>query len=228
MEFPPLPISNRCPAGRVAEGLLHAWGQIFSSAGEGQAQSCVLHPPRLCCSLVSPQCLVLQRKNWISVAVWGQKWEGCLIFAVFVEHQPCPNLTWQRLWSSRSFPSLLQFDLSDSLLIVNGCYNFTFKRKKLFTNFLSRGAENNSKINLNHLTLRKQIDYPDDHIKLLTELVVVVLSCSCETPKSLLPAAKCVRSWVFVGRELGFSGGCEKGSINTQRMENMILNAGIP
>lgn len=56
-------------------------------------------------------------------------------------------------------------------------------KKKLFANPLSRGAENNSKINLNHLTLRKQIDYPDDQIKLLTELMVVVLSCSRGTPK---------------------------------------------
>lgn len=58
-----------------------------------------------------------------------------------------------------------------------------FFLNKLFTNFLSHGAENNSKINLNYLTLRKQIDYPDDQIKLLTELMVVLLSCSCGTPK---------------------------------------------
>lgn len=78
--------------GQLADSLLCAWVQDLTSAREGQTQSyvlCVPAPSQRCKDMLQPYgpiMLLFTEENWVSMAVWGQKLETCLAFAVFTEY----------------------------------------------------------------------------------------------------------------------------------------------
>lgn len=158
---------------QLADSLLRAWVQdltkrVLSSAGEGQALSyvlCVPAPSQRCKDVLQPDGPITPlfiEENWIFRVVWGQKWKDCLALVHWVIALSEPGLRVPMelvvFFLPTEWSLLVAVWLSDGLLTVNDCHNL--KKKKLFTNFLSCGAENNSKINLSYITRRKQIDYP--------------------------------------------------------------------